>query len=221
MVIIDDKLEPHEELAELLNGEPAEDLNNPPVVEPVKEKGEPSEVIEAKADETKDEPVKQEEAPPASNDEARFQAMLAKSKDEVSKRQAAEFQNDQLRQQLEQAQRQPVEQIDPLDNPDGYRQQLEAQSQQQQINDQNARTRDRIAMSEMVVKTSVGADKYDPAIDAFADAARLNPALSNAMNQSDIPAQFAYDEGRRILFMAKIGNDPEAYETSIREQVRK
>lgn len=217
-------IEPHEELAELLNGEEQEDLNNPPI-EPEEElKGEiEPEAEEVKAESGEGEPEKPEpEVPPTSEDEdKRFQAMLAKSQDEVSKRQLAEAENARLRQQLEEAQQKPVEQIDPLENPEGYRQQIaEAQFQQQQ-NDQIARLRDRVAMSEMVVKTSVGADKYDEATEAFAEAVQLNPALGQAMYQADIPAQFAYDEGRKILFMQKIGDNPDNYENSIREQVRK
>ena len=216
-------IEPHEELAELLNGEEKEDLNNPPPEpeeEPKGEKEPESEEVKAESEEEPEKPV--EEVPPTSEDEdRRFQAMLAKSQDEVSKRQLAEAENARLRQELEQAKQQQIEPIDPLENPEGYRQQIaEAQLQQQQ-NDQLARIRDKVAMSEMVVKTSVGAEKYDEATKAFAEAAQLNPALGEAMYQADIPAQFAYDEGRKILFMQKIGDNPDNYEANIREQVRK
>lgn len=217
---MEEKIEPHEELAELLNGEPPEDLNNPPVEPSKEEKGEAPEASEAKADEPEGEPEKPEEVPPTSDD-VRFRAMIAKSQDEVSKRQAMESELAQMKQQLDQATRQPEPQIDPLDNPDGYRQQLETVLRQQQHQHESNRTQDRIAMSEMVVKMNVGAEKYDEATKVFSDAARLNPALIQAMNQSEVPAKFAYDEGQRILFMKKIGDDPDAYEANIEAQVRK
>lgn len=62
---------------------------------------------------------------------------------------------------------------------------------------------------------------YDQAEEAFAKAAHQNPALAQQMFRSPNPAKFAYEQGKRIMAMQRIGDDPDAYEKRIREETRK
>ena len=219
---MENELEPHEELEALLNGDPEPDLN---AVEETSEKGEPEAVAAETVAETPEtektqepevtEETPEQEAPPASKDDedARFKAMLAKSQDEVNKRQALEAELTALRQQIaQQQQQQPTPDI--YDNPEGYRQSLE-QTVQAQINNL------KIGMSEEFMRMTVGSEKYDEAVSAFYEEAKADPSMAQAVMASNNPAQAAYQRGKAILFQNEVGDDPEAYKQGLIEQGRK
>ena len=62
---------------------------------------------------------------------------------------------------------------------------------------------------------------YDQAEEAFAKAAQQNQTLARQMMSHPNPAKFAYEQGKRIMAMERIGADPDAYEKRIREETRK
>lgn len=210
--------EVHEELAEILddkpeldlNGEVKADLNSVP-----EEKGEPEPEVEAKAEtEETPEPDKPDtEVPPTSDDDfqAKIDAFMAKAEDEKGKRQSLETEIGTLRNQLAQMQAANTPKIDPLEDPEGYRQQQEDAIAQREL-------ASRTAMSEMVLKLQH--EDYDEVVSVFADAARQNPALAQQLAQAEIPAQFAYNEGKRLKSVKEIGDDPEAFKATLKEQIR-
>ena len=113
----------------------------------------------------------------------------------------------QLRQQLEQFQRQPQVQqhyqpqpIDPLQ-----------QVQQQLVNE-------RFNTSEMLVKAA-HADA-DQVVEVFMEAARANPALAAALHQQRHPWDFAYKEGKRLAMLKEVGDDPAAYRAKVEAEIR-
>lgn len=211
---MEDELEPHEELAELLNGEDEPDLNGEvkPDLNATGEQEEetpPSEEEEPAEVET---PEPEEEVPPTSEEaDAKFQAMLAKSQDEVAKRQAAEAVNAELRRQNEELKAAQQPKIDPYEDFEGY------QKQQQEIQAQQAMNQ-RLELSELVLKELH--EDYDEVTAIFTEEARQNPAMAQAMFASSSPAKYAYTEGKRIQSMREIGDDPEAFKASLREQLK-
>ena len=226
---IENTVEPHEELSDILNGEAPVDLNaaepEPKVEENTGEQLNQDEAVTAASPVEPAPEEKPEEVPPTSkanaDSDARFNAMLAKSQDEVAKRQALERQVEALTQQVNATPKE--EAIDPYEDPEGFQKQvntgLESRIQEQQAALQQTQTQDRVAMSEMVVKVNVGAEKYDPAIAAFETAAKANPALVTAMLAAPIPAQYAYEQGNSILFMKEVGDNPEAYKERLKKEL--
>ena len=200
-----DTPEPHEELNELLNDEAPVDLNSAPEKE---EKGEPEPVVE---------PEPEPEVPPTPepDPDARFNAMLAKSQDEVAKRQAAEARAQALEQQI--AQQKPEPLPDLYDNPEEFAAKIESRIEGKVS---QALQQERMNSSEIVMRATVGDESYDEAVNAFVEAAKTDQALGNAAFSSPAPAKYAYDQGKAILFKKEVGNDPAAYRAKVEAEVR-
>lgn len=219
---MEDNIAPHEELAELLadddtkvepevdlNGEVKEDLNAVP-----EEKGEEPEPESVDKTDDESDPVEPPSTDENAEEDARFKAMLAKTQDEVAKRQSLEAEVQQMKQNMAQMQAEQQPKIDPYEQPEEYA------AQQQQI--ANAQLfNSKVEMSEMIIKTQVGEAEYEETVEVFKQAAMSNPALVQALQSSAIPAKFAYDEGLKIKALNEMGNDPIAYKEAIAEQVRK
>lgn len=105
----------------------------------------------------------------------------------------------QLRQQAQPQQFQP-QQLDPL------------QSIQQQV------INERFNTSEMLVKRD-HADA-DEVVGVFMEAAKANPALAAALHQQRHPWEFAYKEGKRLLMLKEVGDDPAAYRAKVEAEIR-
>lgn len=67
----------------------------------------------------------------------------------------------------------------------------------------------KVEMSERMVRQQ-HAD-YEEVRDAFAQAAQADPRLAQALVNHPFPAEFAYQQGKRIKMLMEIGDDPEAY----------
>lgn len=212
---MEENIEPHEELAELLNGEEKPNLNDE--VKPDLNAVETGEEEESKGEEeqpTEEAPPEEtpDEVPPTSEEaDAKFQAMLAKSQDEVAKRQAQEAVNAELRREMAELKAAQQPKIDPYEDLEGYQRQQEQSQAEREL-------RTRIQMSELVLKAQN--EDYEEVVAVFTEEAKRNPAMVNAMYGSEIPAKYAYDEGKRIKAMREIGDDPEAFKAAIREQVK-
>lgn len=61
---------------------------------------------------------------------------------------------------------------------------------------------------------------YDEAESAFVAAADANPALQQAVLRHPNPAGYAYEVGKQMLAMSKIGPDISAYEERVRKEER-
>lgn len=215
-------IEPHEELDELLNGEPEQDLNavqqEETGTEPEEEKGEEEqEEVEAQAE---DEPEK-EEVPPTSNVEKENTGQLAALQAERSKRQLAEMELNVMRQQIAQMQaNQPQEgngTIDPFSDPDQFTSALRnsvADTVRQTL------TAERVETSEAAMIERLGPEKYEEVITEFQILANNDPSIFNAARTSRDPGKYVEQIVERHRKLAAIGNDPSAYEERIRQEER-
>ena len=61
---------------------------------------------------------------------------------------------------------------------------------------------------------------YDQAEEAFAKAAQQNQTLTRQMMSHPNPAKFAYEQGKRIMALQRIGDDFDGYEKRIRDEER-
>jgi hypothetical protein len=140
---------------------------------------------------------------------ARAEAALEEARRLWTQRQAVHTQA-QPQQQLPQP-----EAPDPYVDPEGYwrhrEQQLMATFERQQFET-------RLATSEAIMKQA--APDYDQVMQVFVSAAQQNPALAAAVKSAPMPAQYAYETGKRMMALQTIGSDPKAYEDRIRKEER-
>jgi len=105
-----------------------------------------------------------------------------------------------MREQLARFQQgQPQPQFNPLE------------SMQQQI------VNERFNTSEMLVKQAH--QDADEVVGVFMEAAKANPALSAALQQQRHPWDFAYKEGKRLLMLREVGDDPAAYKERLKAEL--
>ena len=216
-----DVIEPHDELKAILESEEGQEQEVEAVAEeqPAETEAAPRSEQESTGEQQEETPVEpaQEEVPPTSQSEsedARFQAMLAKSLDERDKRQKAEADLQQLRQQMQaqQQQAEPQKAPDMFEDPEGYQAYLDKRMDDRLL-------MQRIEMSESLVRNQVGEEEFNSAMDAFEKSALSDPSLVVGMRNAAVPAQFAYEHGQKALLMQKIG-DPADFEKRIRDEER-
>lgn len=61
---------------------------------------------------------------------------------------------------------------------------------------------------------------YDEVAALFAEEAEKDPSLAMQVYRHPMPAQFAYQHGRRLKLMREIGDDPDAYRAKLAEEIR-
>lgn len=71
----------------------------------------------------------------------------------------------------------------------------------------------RVSMSQAVMRQQY--QDYDELEAVFAEAAEQQPHLWQQLYRHPMPAQFAYEQARKIKLMRDIGDDPEAYRQRI------
>lgn len=86
-----------------------------------------------------------------------------------------------------------------------------AQVMQQQVQYQLTQTK--VAMSEEWVRAQH--PDYDEHQQVFIEAANANPHLWQQLYAHPMPAQFAYQQAKKLKVMQEIGDDPEAYRKRI------
>lgn len=143
---------------------------------------------------------------------------------ERTRRQAAEKERDDLRKRLEalergQQQPQPAPQAqsraerpDPKRDPEGA-----ARWDAQQADDRA--WNDRVNLTQSFMKRTVGAEEYQAKEDVFLETYANDPAMMARLRQSPNPAEFAYEEGRKIIMQREIGDDPAAYRERLRAEL--
>lgn len=107
---------------------------------------------------------------------------------------------EELKQLRQPQQHYQPQQVDPI------------QSMQQQL------VNERFNTSELIVKRD-HADA-DQVVEVFMDAARANPALAAALQNQRHPWEFAYKEGKRLLMLKEVGDDPAAYRAKVEAEIR-
>jgi hypothetical protein len=145
--------------------------------------------------------------------EAEQRALRAEAQAEEARR----FWQSQQQQQIQQPQQQqPPKQLpDPWTDPEGY-----TKAMLQEVEQKFARQefQNRVAMSERFMRSQH--PDFDQVVEVFGKAAQSNRYLLDQMTQHAMPAEYAYQMGKRLLLADRIGNDPDSYEKRIREEER-
>ena len=113
-------------------------------------------------------------------------------------------------------QQQPPKQIpDPWTDPEGY-----TAAKLQEVEQKFARQefQSRVVLSERLMRQQH--QDFDQVVEVFGQAANRNPYLLQQMTQSPLPAEYAYQMGKRLQLADRIGSDPDSYEKKIREEER-
>ena len=141
--------------------------------------------------------------------------------DERRKRQDAERKLDELTKAAQQPkpqpqQQQPVQQQQPPERPDPW------------VDPEGAARYDQMMFQHQLFETRVVTSKelmrslkpdFDDVEKVFIEAASADPYLEQQLIRHPLPAKFAYEQGRRIMLMKEIGDDPEAYKARVREEL--
>jgi hypothetical protein len=150
------------------------------------------------------------------------------AEDERKKRQALEAAVNELRTQNAElngylkAHQKPAQQPQQPDflDPEGvqYLQQYTQQAlQQQQSAFQQALIEQKVVQSQEIMRSQH--KDYAEVEEVFAEAMQRDPSLRDQLYAHPMPAQFAYQEGRKIKAMREIGDDPDAYRARIKDEI--
>lgn len=145
--------------------------------------------------------------------EAEQRALRAEAQAEEARRY---WQSQQSQQFQPPAQQQPAKPLpDPWTDPEGY-----TAAKLQEVEERFAKQEfaNRVAISERMMKSQY--QDFDQVVDVFGKAAQRNPYLVQEMVKSALPAEYAYQMGKRLLLADRIGGDPDSYEKKIREEER-
>lgn len=183
----------------------------------------PPETAEQQAGEQKDgappvpEPNLQEEV-------AKLRAFQKAAEDERKKRQEYErvvqelkAQNAEYQRYLEQARSQQNQQVPELLDPEGA-QYLQGQFQTALQQQQAQLLEFKVVQSQEVMRGR-HAD-YDEIEAVFAEAMQADPSLQAKLYAHPMPAQFAYQEGKKLKALQEIGSDPDAYRSKLAEEIK-
>lgn len=94
------------------------------------------------------------------------------------------------------------------EDPEGYHQYISEQFLQL-----------RLSNSEATLRATVPDADVDEKIAAFKRAADANPALGVELTRQQHPWKWAYDQGKRLLALAEVGDDPNAFRTKVRSEI--
>lgn len=160
-----------------------------------------------KAEEPKEPPKesKVEEGAPTAPETEPKHVPLAALEDERRKRQ-------EIQRELEALRSKPADKaIDPVVDPEGFRKHFEEQSQKALVNE-------RLNMSEQIVRSHLGDEAVDAAMQAFEEAEKSNPGLRATILASRHPYQSLVEWHKREQTLATVGTDLTAYEQRLREK---
>lgn len=130
---------------------------------------------------------------------------IAKALDERDKRQQLKAENDQLRRQLEEATRKPVEPIDPVIDPEGYERNITERIEQAKW---DAKTETSLAFA----VRDHGLEKVNAAKAWVEQKLASNPAFWLEIQRQADPYDFVVKQHKREMSYAKLGDDdPETW----------
>lgn len=152
-------------------------------------------------------------APPAEPMPAPSESVPQKALlDERRKRQELQRRLEELEAQIHQTRPQPEPQaapdweLEPKQAASHFAEQLEI-----------ARYQDRVSITEEILREKH--TDYDEVAAAFAEAARNDPHMREAVFKAPNPARYAYQAGKMLMLMRNIGNDPDSYRAKIEAEV--
>lgn len=132
--------------------------------------------------------------------------------DEREKRQKLERELAELRQKAE-ARRDQDQAPDPERDPQGYNAYRDRQFQQQLWNE-------RLNMSEVMTRQSLGDEVVDEATKAFQQAVSEKPWLAQELQRQQNPYGYVVEWHRQQRLLSEIGNDPEKWREAERERLK-
>lgn len=143
-----------------------------------------------------------------------------KRQEEARLREAAEKRAQELEQRYQEAERrlqqaaqppqQPIQPPDMFADPEGY-----TQYQQAILGEQ-------LYASRVALSNELLADKlpeYNKTVDYAIDKLGQNPIFRQRLISHPLPGKYAYEEGKRLMAMERIGPDPDAFEANLRKQI--
>lgn len=156
----------------------------------------------------------EEAAPPVAEEEKQTQAIpVTALLDEREKRQLAERRAEETARQLQQLQAQLQQRAEPapdwLEDPQAAAQ-YQAQTIEQRMQAQT------LAQSRFFAEREFGKELVDEAYAYFDQ----NPHLSHQLLQSPSPFHAAVETYKRQKFLSEVGENPDAYRESLKEQLR-
>jgi hypothetical protein len=201
--------------------EPAQAPEPQPAPEPAaKPETPPQPAAKAKEAEPKPEPDEDEalaqHVQGGDNRTVPFSALEKVRNDWKSKAAAAQAQADELRRQLEEAKKPPppppqVQQapqlyqpIDPVQDPQGYQQRLEARMLNERLNH-----------SELILRKELGGEAVDALVAEFKEEAARDPSLFQKLYSQLDPYGWAAKHLETVRMHREIGDDPAAYRARI------
>jgi DNA primase len=134
---------------------------------------------------------------------------VAQERDEMLRRYFA--QQAQLQHQQPQPTRQAPQPPDPLVDPEAAFAYMG-----QRTNAELYRTRVELSQGFMRAQHK----DYDEMESVFVEEAQANPALADQLVRHPVPAQFAYEMGKKLKLMRDIGSDPSAWEAKREAELR-
>ena len=228
-----------EDLDSILNGEPAE-IETPAAPEPVAEPEATPEPIAAEA-QPRDERGRfapkgeTESASPAPVNEPPLDhaAVLG----ERRRRQEAEARNRELEEQLKRFQQPAAQPYQPQPQPQGFEFNEDlywsnpnqflggfAQHIRESIMNEVRQSAPSLIQEHSLNRSEQLArarhEDYDQAADAFRNAAMVNPVLRDKLFAQPDPAEFAYQEGKRLIEMASYGSTNEYIEAEVARRLQ-
>jgi hypothetical protein len=130
---------------------------------------------------------------------------------EKTKRQEYERQLAALQAELAQL-KSPQQQVpDVMQDPQGFAQSLEQRMQTALINE-------RVNLSYAMAKRSH--PDFDEVMAEWPALYQQNPAIYQAALQQEMPAEWAYQQVKRMQFLQEVGDDPSTYRTKLEQELR-
>jgi len=122
---------------------------------------------------------------------------------------------DQAQRPQHQQQHQQPQMPDPVLEPQAWAAHVQGQmrAEYEQRDFQN-----RVATSQALMRARY--PDYDEVEAMFVQAAQHDPGLAHRMAASPMPAKFAYEAGKAIAAVMKVGVDPDAFEKRVRDEER-
>ena len=152
-------------------------------------------------------------APPVAEPEKPAAIPISALLDEREKRQAAERQAQEYQRKIAEFEAAQKPKPDFFDNPDAAIAAERAQVQKMLWNE-------RLNMSEMLARQAHGDDTVTQAAEAFAAAAKQNPALAFDLQRQPDPYGHVVAWHKKQVALSKIGDDPDAYiERMVQERI--
>jgi hypothetical protein len=207
----------------------AEQASSPAAAQPTPEPVEGNGQAEAQASETgaqKDGPPPSHEDEPA-DAEGRLKALIGERKKRQETEQKLNERDkafDELQKRLErlesggqpQAQQpkpaaKPAEVPDPWLDPEGYARHIAEEADKRSF-------RTLVSVSQGVMRTQH--DDYDDVEKVFREECKSNPFLAQQLRTSSFPARFAYEQGKRLMALREIGDDPTAFKAKIEAELK-